>query len=117
MGTDKTCNQWKEQNVFLGKNKEVLDAELWAISKGFETASKILNNRNMPVTIFCDLQKALKAIQHTDNTHYNENWFLRNLTYQKAKELRRNGHLVAIRWVPGHSGLIGNEKADFAARK
>ena len=25
--------------------------------------------------------------------------------------------LVAIRWIPGHSGLIGNEETDQAARK
>lgn len=70
----------------------------------------------MPGTIFCDLQKALKAIQHTDTTPYNENWVLRNLIYQKAKELRRNGHLVAIRWIPGHSGWMDNEKADLATK-
>lgn len=70
----------------------------------------------MPATIFSDLQQALKAIQHTDTTPYNENWFLRNLIYQKAKELRRNGHLVAIRWIPGHSGWMGNEKADLPTK-
>lgn len=55
-------NQWKEQSVFLGKNKKVLDAELWAILKGLEIALKILHKRDTPVTIFCDSQKALKVI-------------------------------------------------------
>ena len=78
-------------------------------------ALKVLNERDRPVTIFCDSQKALKVIRHAASC--NENRFLRNLIYQKAEELQRNGHLVAIRWIPGHSGLIGNEKADLAAKK
>lgn len=41
---------------------------------------------------------------------------MRGLIYEKAEKLGNNGHNVAIRWIPGHSGLIGNEKADQAAR-
>lgn len=82
--------------------------------EGLATALRVLNERDAPVTIFCDSQKALIAIQHA--TSCNENRFLRNLIYQKAGDLQRNGHLVAIRWIPGHSGLTGNEKADLAAK-
>ena len=100
--------------MFLGENKKVLDAELWAILKGLEIALKILHKKDAPVTIFCDSQKALKAIRRVDSC--NDNQFLRNLIYQKAGELQRNGHLVTIQWIPGHSGLPGNKKADSAAR-
>ena len=82
--------------------------------KILETALRVLNERDAPVTIFCDSQKALKAIQHASSC--NENRFLRNLIYQKAGDFQRNGHLVAIRWIPGHPGLTGNEKADLAAK-
>lgn len=84
-----------------GENKEVLDAELWAILKGLEIAIKILHERDAPVTIFCDSQKASKAIQQIDSCN---------------AELQRNGHLVTIRWILGHAGLTGNEKADSAAK-
>ena len=37
---------WKEKSVFLGKNKEVLDAELWAISNALDIAAKKTSNNN-----------------------------------------------------------------------
>lgn len=42
--------------MFLGENK------LWAVSKALDIAKKRVNMLKRPVTIFCDLQKALKAI-------------------------------------------------------
>lgn len=48
--------------MFLGKNKEILDAELWAISEALDIAKKTNNMGNIPMTIFCDSQRALKAI-------------------------------------------------------
>lgn len=59
---DKTAGQWKEKGMFLGKYKEILDAELWAILEALDIAKKTTNIGNMPITIFCDLQRALKAI-------------------------------------------------------
>jgi len=41
---------------------------------------------------------------------------LRGLIYLAAQKLDENGNRVAVHWVSGHSGLIGNEKADLAAR-
>ena len=35
---DKNLNRWENKNVFLGKNEEVIDTELWAILIGLETA-------------------------------------------------------------------------------
>ena len=32
--------------------------------------------------------------------------------YQKAQELVERGHSILIRWIPGHSGVEGNERAD-----
>ena len=37
--------------------------------------------------------------------------------YQKAKKLVQQGHSIFVRWVPGHSGIEGNEKADKAAKE
>lgn len=54
------------------------------------------------------------TIKHPSS--HNENRFLRGQIYYKAKKLRNNGRSVVCRWVPGHAGLVGNEKADLEAR-
>lgn len=41
---------------------------------------------------------------------------VRDLVYEGAKELTKNGHSVTLRWIPGHSKIEGNEKADSAAK-
>ena len=35
---DKNLDEWKERSLFLGKNKEILDAELWATAMALEAA-------------------------------------------------------------------------------
>ncbi len=72
------------------------------------------NADNTPITIFCDSQKALKAIRYPFS--HNENRFLREQIYDKAKKLQNNEHSIVCRWIPGHTGLVGNEKANLAAR-
>ena len=81
---DKRLNKWKQKSVFFGKNKEILDAELWAVSDALDTAIRETSNAdNTPIIIVCDSQKALKAIQHSSS--HNENRFLRGQIYNKAK--------------------------------
>ena len=112
---EKKLGQWKQKSVFLGKNKEILDEELWAISDALDTAIREASSADSTlITIFCDTQKALNAIQHFSS--HKENRFLRGQIYHKAKKLQSKGHSVVFRWVPGHTGLVGNEKADLAAR-
>ena len=41
---DRNLDQWKERTIFLGKNKEILDAELWTIWKALEIALKETGN-------------------------------------------------------------------------
>ena len=105
----------KTKAFFLGKNKEVLDAELSAILDVLKFATKETRNaKDIPITIFCDSQKALIAIQHAPSQR--ENRYLRGLIYDKARELRESGHSIVFRWIPGHSDLIGNDKAHLAAK-
>lgn len=112
---DRNLDRLKEKSIFLRKNKEVLDAELWAVVKALEIAEKETENtREIPVTIFCDSQKALKAIQHSP--FYKDNHFLRGIIYHTARQLQEQGHPIAFHWVPAHSGVTGNEKANLAAR-
>ncbi len=62
MNQHKSTAKWKEKIIFLGKNKEILDAELWAISEALGIAEKMPANSKTPVTIFSDSQRALRAI-------------------------------------------------------
>ena len=42
---------------------------------------------------------------------------LRNLIFQRAFNIRKNGHLLVIRWVPNHSKVPENKKADVIAKE
>ena len=59
---DRDLNGWKSTSLFLGKNKEILDGELWAISDGLKMVTT-LNNQNTSVTIFSDSREALTSIR------------------------------------------------------
>lgn len=54
----------ERQKHFSRKSKEILDAELWAILEALGiTRNETLKARDMPITIFRNSQKALKAIE------------------------------------------------------
>lgn len=113
---EKALDLWKEKGDFLGKNKEILDVEVWAISMALDAALKeTLDAKDAPVTIFRDSQKALRVIGNSPS--HKENRFLRGCIYGKAEKLERNGHHVTLRWIPSHSRLTGNEKADQVAKR
>ena len=83
--------------------------------ESLEMARKItLNNNNTPITIFSDSREALIAIRQL--TSGTSSPYLRNLIYQRNLDLGSNGHFVTIRWIPGHVGLIGHDKADQSAK-
>ncbi len=68
----------------------------------------------MPITIFCDSEKALTTIRQP--TLHKEIRFLREQIYYKAKGLQSHGHIIVFRWTPSDTGLIRNKKAELAAR-
>ena len=40
-----------------------------------------------------------------------------SLIHERARSLRALGYNTTIRWVPAHSGVLGNEQADCAANE
>ncbi len=75
----------------MGKNKVILDAELWAILKALDIAEKLANPKT-PVTIISYSQKALETIALPFTSQKNR--FLRGQVYQKTEELQRTGHPI-----------------------
>ena len=104
---------WKELGVYLGKNKEVFDAELFAISRALkEIDSRAEENRRY--TIFSDSQAAISRVQH-DRTGPGQTLAVRSI--ETTRSLTTRGNRVTIRWTPSHAGIPGNERADRMAKR
>ena len=98
-----------EEVLNLGKYPTVFQAEVIAISRAAEALiNKNIANKN--IIVFSDSQAAIKALDNywCTSVLVDEGW--RNL-----QRLAANNE-VTICWVPGHSGIEGNEKADELAR-
>lgn len=107
-------NSWKSTAVFLGKNKEILDAELWAIANGLEAARKMKQETNTPIIIFSYSREALAEIQKMNP--YTGSPYLKSLIHQKTNDMKEHGHSVTIRWIQSHVGLVGHDQADQKAK-
>lgn len=96
---EKDLNKWENKSDFLGKNKDIIDAELWAITIGLETARKLtVNSRPTSVTIFSDSREALTSLGQLSSQA--RNTYLRSLICQKVSDLESKGRSVTIQWIP-----------------
>ena len=109
----KSRSGWKQEGIYLGRNKEVFDAEVFAIRE----ALRVLNRRGEAgkrYTIFSDSQAALSRIQH-DRTGPGQTLAIDAIT--TAGEIVSRGNNICLRWTPSHEGIEGNERADQMARR
>lgn len=74
----------RKNNIFLEKDKEIVDAEILVILKAFVITGKMVNFQIL-ITILSDFQKALKAIALSFT--FQENCFQRSQMRQKMEEL------------------------------
>jgi ribonuclease HI len=104
----RTRSGWKQKSWHLGRNKVVLDAELFAISQAMQMA---LSQRRK-TKIFTDAEAALKMIKSGQAwpTSVRRIW-------EDAEKLQKRGTPVILLWTPAHVGVPGNERADKAAKK
>jgi ribonuclease HI len=108
---------WQGRKLFMGRNKEVFDAELYAIWVGLASARDHLKDNwtgAKLITIFTDAQAALKRIQNDDPGP--GQWLARRIL-RTERQLRQAGWTTEFRWVPGHKGIEGNEVADQWAKE
>lgn len=106
---------WKERRWHLGTNKEVVDAELYAITEAlkpgrgwrFQPETRVIN-------IFTDSRAALQRITKGVSSEVGQ-WLVRRIV-ERTENIRRASGQVTLRWVPAHSGIEGNQRADEAAR-
>ena len=96
---------WKELGTYLGRNKEVFDAELFAIGQALEEFEG-RKESNREYTIFSDSQAAISRIQH-DRTGPGQSLAVRAIA--AASSIATRGNRITIRWTPSHMGITGNE--------
>jgi ribonuclease HI len=114
----KSDDTWQGRKMFMGRNKEVFDAELYAIWLGLTAARDHQDEwaavGPKSITIFTDAQAALKRIRNNDPGP--GQWLARRIL-RTERQLRQAGWTTEFRWVPGHKGVEGNETADQWAKE
>ena len=104
---------WRGDGSFIGTNKEVFDAEVYALLE----AIRLLNNRGetgASYTVFSDSQAAIFRLLHEECGPAQA---LARAAIDASRELRSRGSDITIRWTPSHRGVAGNERADALARQ
>lgn len=103
----------KEKNVFLGKNKEILDIELLAIFEALDIVLKIANSR-IPIMVCSNFQKVLKAIVFSFT--FQENQCMQSQVYQKIEKLSQTEHFITFQQIFNHFRILRNEKVDIVVK-
>lgn len=89
----------------LFENSSVFSAESCAI---YQAIRFILTDKKKTV-IFTDSLSVIKSISNP----FNSSW---NIIVKIRDCLIANPNIIKIHWVPSHVGIVGNEKADIAAK-
>lgn len=117
IGAAAVCPQLSiTRQVFLGTAAEgtagVYTAELQGIRLAVEIAKNQTNFQH--ITIFVDNQAAIRSTHAPGATSGQS---LATLASLECGDVTRQGKQLTIRWIPAHTGVVGNELADDAAKQ
>ena len=98
-----------EESISLGEYATVFQAEIVAIMQCAQTALST-GRTGRCIKICSDSQAAIKALGAPTITSQ------LTLECRQTLEALAEGNKVTLVWVPGHSGIKGNEKADMLAK-
>jgi ribonuclease HI len=112
LGTEVRTGQWG-----LGRRADNYDAEMFALAGASAAASDWirLHPQTKLIILLADNQAAVRAIVDT-NEHPAQ---LASIIFRKRIDaiLQADADIrVEIRWIPGHKGFAGNERADNIAK-
>ena len=97
-----------------GNFRSIMGAELYAINRALHWL--ILNLpllENPDVVVLTDSKSGIMALQ---NHHHRSYSHTANQILNLAKILKDSGTNLTIQWIPSHTGISGNDKADELAR-
>jgi ribonuclease HI len=103
---------YQSRGTYLGRNKEIGDAELFALGEAVKHAARHPEDAR-DITVFTDSQATLTRIQD-DNEGPGQALARRIIAWEK--EVFESGRTIEYRWCPGHAGVPGNEEADRVAK-
>ena len=103
---------WMGMWCHLGMNKEVFDAELYALYQ----AVKIFNERNEQDQSYIVLSDSAAAIEHARSGEMGLGQRLAVAIIEVCSRLTSRGNTLTLRWVPSHLEIEGNEIADDLAK-
>jgi ribonuclease HI len=113
----KEGTEWTGLKYRLGRNKEVFDAELFALLRATimigDQVEEMISEEVQKIIIFTDSQAALNRIQHNEPGP-GQTWA--SAIIRSTEEICRQNIQLEFRWVPGHAGIDGNETADQRAK-
>jgi ribonuclease HI len=110
-------DEWRSRRSYLGTGRrEVFNAELWAIvlalEETIEKREPLQRHGVKTVAVFSDSQATIWRTAHLDPGPGQR---LASRINQRAQALLAHTIKTEIHWVPGHSGIPGNEEADRQA--
>ena len=115
MPTQPTARISKERTAYLGPltQSTVYLGELQGISMALDLAQRSYNRRMTRIDIFTDNQAAIASTEWP--SRQSGQYVLRQIAEQITALKRRQLH-IHIHWIPAHTGVEGNEKADALAK-
>ncbi|KAE8228115.1 hypothetical protein CF326_g6966 [Tilletia indica] len=117
--TSASRNLIYERSIHLHQDKEVFDAEVYALFCGTTTALAIASEQDVRrVMVFVDNAAAIQALTADARSNESSGALLASLRMRIRNWLREDQvRTLHVAWTPGHAGVEGNERADEKAKE